>query len=236
MFVYHGTSETAARQALKSGIQPRRLSGSDGNWKHTVKSNPDFVYLTVAYAPYYAAAVTDMGRERPAVIQIDLDALDQDRLFPDEDFIEQAMRGKPLGPSEELKKRNRYVIEHIEGYRENWKLSLENLGTLCFKGVVPASAITKIVAFDASKNPGVALDMLDPLVSLANYKWCGEKYRALTRWFMGEEIDPVLIGFSMPIAADALRNMPWTEEVIEITRKQLANRTRLEVLFDRQIT
>src|SRR6266852_8190880 len=96
-FVYHGTNESSARRALKRGILPREMSGKKGNWKDTVQSNPSMVYLTVAYAPYFAVLTTDFEKERVAIIQIDLDKLDPDRLYPDEDFIEQALRDKRLG-------------------------------------------------------------------------------------------------------------------------------------------
>ena len=74
------------------------------------------VYLTDAYAAYFALSSTNIRRERPAIIELDLDLLDQSRLYPDEDFIEQALRKRKLGDSNDIKKRNRYVIRHIEDF------------------------------------------------------------------------------------------------------------------------
>jgi len=232
-YVYHGTGERAARRALKHGILPRRMSGKKGNWKHTVSSNPSMVYLTTAYAPYFASATTNPDRERPAIIEIDLDALDQDALYPDEDFIEQGLRGKKLGTSDDIHKRNLYIIKHIEEYRENWKLSLEKLGTVCHRGIVPASAITKVVAFDPKKNIDIFRDTLNPTITLANYRFCGEKYRSMTRWFMGEEVDALSVAFGVEVPAHAAEEIPWANEAIKATREALANRTGLETIWQR---
>ena len=232
-YIYHGTGESAARRALKRGILPREMSGKRGNWKHTVASNPSMVYLTTAYAPYFASATTNIDRERPAIIEVDLDALDQSKLYPDEDFIEQGLRGRKLGTSDDIHKRNLYVIRHIEEYRENWKLSLEKLGTVCHKGIVPASAITKIVAFDPKKNVDIFRDTLNPTITLANYRFCGEKYRAMTRWFMGEEVDALSAAFGVEIPPEAARKIPWAKEAIEATSEALANRTGLETIWQR---
>jgi hypothetical protein len=186
--IYHGTSESTARAALKRGILPREASGKGGNWKHTVSSNPSMVYLTDAYAAYFALLSTNIKRERPAIIELDLDSLDEARLYPDEDFIEQALRKRKLGDSDDIKKRNRHIIRHIEDCRENWKLSLERLGNVCFKGTVPARAITRVVLFEPKKNPAMAADSLNPTITLANYKFCGERYRAITRCLWAETL------------------------------------------------
>ena len=55
MLLYHGTSERVAKLALKQGLWPRRDLNDEGNWDHTVESSPVHVYLTRAYAPYFAA-------------------------------------------------------------------------------------------------------------------------------------------------------------------------------------
>jgi hypothetical protein len=227
-FVYHGTSELAARRAIESGLRPR--GDRSGNWKHSASSNPDMVYLTAAYAPYFALAAVDAGK-RAAIIEIDLNALDQNLLYPDEDFIEQGLRAKPLGKSDNINARNRYVIKHIEEYQENWRLSLDHLGNVCHKGTIPPAAITRIVAFDYRKNGFLASQMLEPTITIANYKFCGEKYRALTRYFMGDEIDAsILATDGFPI--EAMRQVPWIAAAILQCEKRLS-RAGLEQVFQR---
>jgi hypothetical protein len=228
--VYHGTNERTARRTLKHGIRPRGESRKRGNWAHTVQSNPDMVYLTNSYASYFAISATTSGR--PAVIEIELDNLDKERLFPDEDFIEQALRAKKLGTSSDPHARTKYVIEHIDNYQANWKLSLEKLGNVCYRGTIPASAITKIVAFDVKQNPHIALDMMNPTITLANYQYCGEKYRQLTQWLVnGHEMDASLATFSVDVGS-AVDQLPWATEIIEDTRKQFENRSGIETIFE----
>jgi hypothetical protein len=90
--IYHGTTEKIGRQALTEGLKPRKLTGKS-NWKHSVESNPSLVYLTTAYAPYYALqSIKKFKGEKIAIIEIETDLLDKTKLRPDEDFIEQATR------------------------------------------------------------------------------------------------------------------------------------------------
>lgn len=234
-FVYHGTSESAARRALKRGILPRRASRKGGNWGHSVQSNPEMVYLTVAYAPYFASCVTDTDKERIAIIQIDLGKLDKDKLYPDEDFIEQALRGKKLGDSDDMKKRTLYVRKHIGDWQHEWEKSLKHLGNVAFRGAVPPEAITKIVAFDPKSNPRVFVDTLNPTITLDNYRFCGEKYRALTGWFFGKEVDPALYAFTVRIPQKKLKELPWAGGVIAAAKALLDKRSGVETIFDRRI-
>jgi hypothetical protein len=90
MKLYHGCSETTARLVMEHGLLPRKFSKSKGNWKHTVNSNTNMVYLTAAYAPYFAVHATDIQKnERMAIVEVDVDLLDHNKMFPDEDFVEQ---------------------------------------------------------------------------------------------------------------------------------------------------
>lgn len=64
MRLYHGTTEAVARAALAQGLAPRALTRAKGNWdKHP--SNPHAVYLTTAYAGYFAACASDDGNKCP---------------------------------------------------------------------------------------------------------------------------------------------------------------------------
>ena len=43
---------------------------------------------------------------------------------------------------------------------------------------------------------------VDPAISILNFRFLSEKYKALTRWFAGYEVDPIeLIGFGIPLEA-----------------------------------
>ncbi len=238
LFVYHGTGESSAQRALKRGILPREMSGKKGNWKHTVQSNPSMVYLTVAYAPYFAVLTTDFSKERVAIIQIDLDKLDPDKLFyPDEDFIEQALRGKQLGNTklDDMHARNKYIIQRIEQYRLNWKKSLEGLGTVCYKGVVPQEAINKVIVIDAEKGRPMLREALETTITIANYTFCGEYYRALNNWFFGVDMDPEQLAFGSIPKDAAKRMIPDYQKLIDNASERLQNRSGIEMIFDTQL-
>src|SRR5215831_10174199 len=98
MLLYHGTGETAAREAMQAGLLPRRLT-KKSNWKHTVPSNPGAVYLTDAYPGYFAANAASR-KERMAIIEVDSARLDPWRLGADEDVLEQALRRQDDLPQE----------------------------------------------------------------------------------------------------------------------------------------
>lgn len=68
-FLYHGTSESAARRIVAEGIRPRGAGGTS-NWLKTVESNPECVYLTDVYGPYFAAQAAK-DDERWAILEVD---------------------------------------------------------------------------------------------------------------------------------------------------------------------
>lgn len=191
------------------------------------------VYLTVAYAPYFALLSTDPSKERVAIIQIDLDKLDADRLYPDEDFIEQALRGKRLGKTKlnDMYARNKYIIQRIERYRLNWMTSLASLGTVCHKGAVPKEAITKVIVMDVKKNRGMLREALEPTITITNYRVCGEYYQALNNWFFGAEMEPEQLAFGI-IPEDAAKLiLPDYQKMIDEARKHVQNRSAIETIF-----
>ncbi len=80
MKLYHGTSEPLARLILKEGIKPR--GKRRGNWKDQ-PSGADRVYLTTAYALYFALVtckVTPNKADRWAIIEVESDLLDESKL------------------------------------------------------------------------------------------------------------------------------------------------------------
>src|SRR5262245_46070163 len=93
MILYHGTRAAFLPQILEQGVKPR--GDKDGNWQHTVTSNPYTVYLSVCYGLYFAMNARDQAglpNGNVAILEIDTDKLDHQRLVPDEDAIERATR------------------------------------------------------------------------------------------------------------------------------------------------
>jgi hypothetical protein len=192
--LFHGTSEANARKILEEGIKPRGLLDTNGNWEHTVDSNPETVYLTTTYGLYFGLTATEPG-ERWAVLEIDLDALDESRLVPDEDALEQGTRtietGEPVDEMEGMKERTEWFRDNIESYSFLWERSAEYLGTVGYKGTIPPEAI-KATAFIDPHSAWFRW-VVDPCITALNFRLCGEKYRALTEWVFGAEADDELI-------------------------------------------
>ena len=55
---------------------------------------------------------------------------------------------------------------------------------------IPPEATTRASVFDYKKNKLVAKELLEPTITIANFKFCSDRYQALTRWLMGDTIDP----------------------------------------------
>lgn len=238
MKLYHGTNERAARAILRDGLKPRAaLPGvpTEGNWLATVPSNPEAVYLTTAYAPFFATVATGED-ERMAFIEVDTELLDASLFRPDEDFLEQATRGQtgrpPFAPPRRagLVKRVAWFRDHIHAWsgQEAWRLSLEHLGTCAYYGGIPREAISRVAlcAWDAAKD--MSMLAADPMICIPNYKFCGVKYRALTRWFMGYPVTAadLFLGELGPEAAEHL----FPLEVREGWERAAADQSMIEVI------
>ena len=206
MKLYHGTSESVAREALKHGLLPRSDSGAESLWDEC-PSSADHVYLTVGYAPYFARHASADG-ERWAIIEIDTDLLPDgdDHLYPDEDFLEQATRGQTLpaewdvplmtGDSETgtMAARTAWFREHLWMFGHLWEASVEGLGNCSHHGVIPPEAIVRVSYIDPKQCRTMSLLACDPFISLMNWRLIGAKYRALTEWCMGStDVDPGVI-------------------------------------------
>jgi hypothetical protein len=188
--LYHGTTEAIGRQAKAEGLRPRRLTGKS-NWKHIVESNPSLIYLTTAYAPYYALQAVNKG-EKISIVEIETDLLKESNFRPDEDFIEQVtgldkkniagIKGKTMS------QRTTYIRNHLDEFSAFWKPSLEHLGNCGYKGVITGKAITRVSVVDISKCVAMCSEVLEAVITLANYSVCGSQYRMMTRWFMGEPV------------------------------------------------
>ena len=64
MLLYHGTSERVARNVLKHGLGPRDDTECAGNWEDHPSAG-GMVYLTAAYAPYFAMNAANEGGGGP---------------------------------------------------------------------------------------------------------------------------------------------------------------------------
>lgn len=202
MRLYHGTSAEIARRALEEGLLPRDHSGVDSHWTEC-PSREDLVYLTTAYAGYFACQATE-ELEHWGIIEIDTDLLPEfaEYLVPDEDWLEQSCRQAPDLPPEyevlDMQGRTAYWRERLTGLSHLWEESIKGLGNCAHIGPIPSVSITRVSIFDPKSNPSMAMTAVDPIISVLNYALCQGKYRALVKWLMGEEVTvPEFFGFEL---------------------------------------
>ena len=182
MLLYHGTSEASLARILRHGLQPRPYEHS-GNWADC-PSHPDRVYLTTAYALYYAVSALPPEDEvqRAVIFEIDTDTLQEAKMLPDEDFIAQVLVGHGQAGGMELQQLTQ-TLDMYE-YQHEWQKSLDYLGTVAYNDNIPRNAITRyaLVPVDI---PEIAYWSLDPTITLENYMILGKEYRALIQWCFG---------------------------------------------------
>jgi len=66
---------------------------------------------------------------------------------------------------------------------------------------------------------------LDPSITLLNYQICGEKYKAMTRWFSGYEVT----------AEELNQPFPFISEEQKLSFEEVAaNRSGVKVIFNRE--
>lgn len=158
MILFHGTSATNAKKIMQKGFAEAK-----NNWKVTSKNG--FVYLSTAYAPFYAMNANKKGYKL-ALIKVEIDELS---LFPDDDFIMRCM-DKPVYTQKELDQ-----IE-LEDYQELWIKSLEYMGNVA--AYFDDIEIIGVTYFNG-KN---LLFRCDPSITPMNYKIMGDYYKDLSEW------------------------------------------------------
>ena len=179
MILYHGTDERSLQKILSHGIKPRAQTRRKSVWDEH-PSMPDRVYLTVCYAPYFAAVASDGNRGRAVLLEVDWCHLDGALFRSDEDLIMQVTReSSPILDDATLQRA--------------WTHSLNLLGCVAYKGTIPMYAVTRYSLVNLEDNANIALMCLDPTISLMNYKLCSTKYKALTSYLMGDEVDVELL-------------------------------------------
>jgi len=215
MRLVHGTSLEVVDKIVKAGLTPRGKRKS--LWE--VPSNNQSIYLTNAYALHFA---TNASKQHGALIEIDTAELSPEYLFADEDALEQTYRHNRAALPEELKEMPmRQLTEWFSkqlqqakmlGYDHVW--SLRTLGNCCYMGGIPESAVTRIVQIK-DLNKAWWLGFFDPSISLANYKFVGEKYQQSQMVLMGRTEEAIEHTHNKQDISELLR----LEELISPYRK-----------------
>jgi len=164
--LYHGTTQKKAKQIAKQGFIP----GKTYNWD--VESKKGFVYLSMAYAPFYAMS-TNSSSKKLALIKVSVEGKD---CYPEDDFVMRVL-GKATYTREELDK------VKLEDYKHLWSESLKYMGNTAIK---PNKAKILGIRYFDSRN---LIMKCDPCITPMNFMVMGKYYQELSDWiFEGKEI------------------------------------------------
>ncbi len=194
MKLYHGTSQIRAREIIRDGILPRKITKLKSNFE--IVSHPDRVYLTNSYALYFGFGTAHIDHcASAAIIEIEVDKIDPTLLLFDEDVLEQLGRNQDDLPKHwNMEKRTEYYRDMIDSRRHrelSWDISLKAMGTCAYHGSINPMAISRIALVDGSLQTALKWGALDASISLANYQIVGKKYKAMTKWIFDENLtDP----------------------------------------------
>lgn len=140
------------------------------------------VYLTNSYAPFFAIQGSK-GKENALILEVEVD---EDSLYPDEDFIVQALAQQSGRAIDEI---HEEIKDSIEDYRHHALDSLEHLGNCSHKGRLPETSVTRYCIIDTFSRPDLGMICMDPCISLLNYRFCGSRYRSIISWLFGDRKD-----------------------------------------------
>lgn len=235
MKLYHGTSSRYWNDILKFGLRPRKYN-KNSNWDQNFESNPECVYLSSLYAPYFAINACD-ERDNPILIEVDTNLLKQENMRPDEDFLEQSTRRLSADKVDTRfhpgmgKEKNSMQVNtlwfrnNLHLFSDLWELSVKKLGNCCYNGIVPVKAITKVTTWKVDSMLDISVACCDASVSLENKQICGNKYDALTKWLIGEPVS------SESILGDLCGIPKYGDKMIKHWNTTLQNRDSWEVIY-----
>ena len=219
-YLYHGTTAKHLPQILCDGITTRREHRKTSNWKGTRagSSHLDFVYLTDTYPFFFSMANTK--KSSAVVFEIEMKSMNGHLLYPDEDFILEAL--KQQGRKDTTLEVSRQLLAYN---RELWQVSLDKLGTVSYLGSIPAHALTRYVTVDFDVRKILGMNILDPTISVINKLVRGQFYQELLKWFFGDTPQlPQVKDFT-----DRAGDMEHIQKAIDFWTKESADRTGITV-------
>ena len=169
----HGTSAKHLKRIRKEGLRPRGVKSSE--WADC-PSHPKRVYLTDAYAMYFAVNATKDGDDL-LIVEVEVD---ERRLYPDEYYLAQAeqLNGNKIKLMERTKEiRDILEYETRSELDRLYKASLEFLGTVSHYRTIKPSQIRRVAIIPASEAGRLIITEFDPSISIVNYRFCGEDHR-----------------------------------------------------------
>lgn len=173
----HGTGASLLDTIRHVGLQPR--GESESKWDQC-PSHPDRVYLTNAYAFYFAQNVAE-HEEDLLIVEVEVDMA---KLVPDEDFLGQSSRGTDWETDfPDLIERTLAMRDAIDKMprRQRQMLatsSIENMGNAAHMGRIFPAALRRIASVPYREMSRIVMQEFDPTISITNYRFMGERYRS----------------------------------------------------------
>jgi hypothetical protein len=204
--LYCGTTERIAKQAPVAAL--------------SVANSP--VYLTDVYPGLLAFFASTSANERFGILEVDTSVLDSSNFLPCEWYLEQISRQRAK-TERELHKRLEMYRKNLEKYDAKWKDSLQKIGICVYDGYIPKKAIRKITIYDPASNPTITQAIVSCRISLSDYKKHFARYKALTRWLVGESVS-----VDDWLGDDVLT---VSKEEKELLAEQLQNKAGLDIFY-----
>lgn len=189
MLLYHGTTAAVGEKAKREGLKPRRLTNARTTYP-AMPSHPDCVYLTTIYAGVAVLLACGRPEVEGAIIEVNAGHLNRELLLPDEDVVEKITRHPRAGTSQKaLSKRIQHIRKRLADHRDLLGQSLSEGGRCAYKGIVPVSAITRIVCFPLPKGHPVFRLLADVGQKKLRADAHREELAFCNRWFFGDPIE-----------------------------------------------
>lgn len=199
MKLYHGTNHRHLDAILKGGLKPRSRT-RHSNWKHSVESSPDAVYLTLANAIFFGwQACSPKGPDKVAIIEIETDTLIHDRLIPDEDAIEQIMRRQHdqggFPDDMDMNARTAYIRDNIHDFVRQgftWESSLRANGNCAYEDTITPASFEKVAIIDLDKLGSLGkLTLTDVSISVMAWQIVKDQRIQYNEMIFGYPLTPI---------------------------------------------
>jgi hypothetical protein len=177
---------------MRDGIRPRAAHHS--NWE--AASCDANVYLTSAYAMYFAHHARRCPDEDLVIVEVDSDRLEAASLLADEDAVWFAWQKghvpEEFHPADGLDKYGQSMhfaslLRKMSDLGIGYEASLAMMGNCAYEGTVPVEAITRVVRYSAKEGPWW-LAFHDPIISPLNFVFHGSEYMA-TQLVLADRLD-----------------------------------------------
>lgn len=137
MILYHGTDSKNLESILAHGLLPRKATGNIV-YKDKLASNEDFTYLTRWNPVAHAYSIDE---NKPVILKVDVD---EDDLYPDEDFLERKLSWDSMIATGKVWQGNPADID-ISQYKDKWEDSYRMFGSVAIRRVPPEKILAHVV-------------------------------------------------------------------------------------------